>query len=108
MLHRLLWSWILHQPKADVSLRLQEVQNVVIASADQLYIFCASIAHCEAVTIGNQPVQPFQTPEENPLQLIQHFFNQKRIVLPVSRTLFCGEDQLPTIKTIRMIIQRSK
>ena len=50
----------------------------------------------------------FQTPEENPLQLIQHFFNQKRIVLPVSRTLFCGEDQLPTIKTIRMIIQRSK
>ena len=56
----------------------------------------------------HQPVQPFQTPEQDAFQLGAHLLHKKGIVRAVGRLVLGGQDELAAEETIRMVIQRGQ
>ena len=53
-------------------------------------------------------MQPFQTPEQDALQLGAHLFHKERVVRAVSRLVLGGQDELTAEETVRMVIQRGQ
>ena len=59
-------------PKADVALRLQELDHIVAAALDRLNIFSGLAGNAELIVVPNQPMQTIQTPEEDALLSLIH------------------------------------
>ena len=53
-------------------------------------------------------MQPFQTPEQDALQLGAHLLHKERVVRAVGRLVLGGQDELAAKEAIRMVVQRGQ
>ena len=53
-------------------------------------------------------MQPFQTPQQDALQLGTHLFDKERVIRAVSRLVLGGKDKLAAKEAVRMVIQRGQ
>ena len=53
-------------------------------------------------------MQPFQTPEQDALQLGAHLLHKERVIRAVGRLVLGGQDELAAEEAIRMVVQRGQ
>ena len=94
--------------EAEVTLRFQKIQDIVVAAFDGVQIAGSAGADRKLVVISQKPRQSFQAPEKDAFQFLTELFDQKRVVLPAGWTFFCGQDKLPPPEAVRVVIQRSQ
>ena len=94
--------------KAEVALRLHEVDDIVAAALDGVHVGGGSFADREAEIVLHQPVQPFQTPEQDAFQLGAHLLHKEGVVCAVGRLVLGGQDELAAEEAVRMVIQRGQ
>ena len=90
--------------QSDVSLRLHEIENVVIVTLDRFPVFTDAIALCKLEVVGNEPLQTFKSPEENSLGFGFHLLCKVGIVGSVHRLFLGGQHKLSAVKTIAAVI----
>ena len=90
------------------SLGLHEVDDIVAAALDGVHVGGGSFADREAEIVLHQPVQPFQTPEQDAFQLSAHLLHKERVIRAVSRLVLGGQDELTAEEAVRMVIQRGQ
>ena len=71
--------------EAEVALGLHEVDDIVAAALDGVHVGGGSFADREAEIVLHQPVQPFQTPEQDAFQLGAHLLYEEGGIRAVSR-----------------------
>ena len=94
--------------EAEIALGLHEVDDIVAAALDGVHIGGGSFADREAEIVLHQPVQPFQTPEQDAFQLGAHLLHKERVVCAVGRLVLSGQDKLAAEEAVRMVIQRGQ
>ena len=94
--------------ETEVALGLHEVDDIIAAALDGVHVGGGSFADREAEIVLHQPVQPFQTPQQNTLQLGTHLLHKERVVRAVSRLVFGGQDELAAEEAVRMVVQRGQ
>ena len=94
--------------KAEVALGFHEVNDIVAAALDGVHVGGGSFADREAEIVLHQPVQSFQTPEQDALQLGAHLLHKERVIRAVSRLVLGGQDELTAEEAVRMVIQRGQ
>jgi len=94
--------------EAEVALGFHEVDDIVAAAFDGVHVGGGSFADREAEVVLHQPVQPFQTPEQDALQFGAHLLHKERVVRAVSRLVLGGQDELAAEEAIRMVVQRGQ
>ena len=94
--------------EAEVALGLHKVDDIVAAAFDGIHVGGGSFADREAEIVLHQPVQPFQTPEQDALQLGTHLFHKERVIRAVGGLVLGGQDKLTAEKAVRMVIQRGQ
>ena len=94
--------------ETEVALGLHKVDDIVAAALDGVHVGGGSFADREAEVVLHQPVQPFQTPEQDALQLGAHLFDKERVIHAVGGLVLGGQDELATKETVRMVIQRGQ
>ena len=60
----------------------------------------------ELIIILNEPVQSFQTPEEDPFFFGCQLFSEVRVIVTVLRPVLCGQDDLTSEETVGMVMER--
>ncbi len=53
-------------------------------------------------------MQPFQTPEQDALQLGAHLLHEEGVICAVGRLVLGGQDELAAEEAVRMVIQRGQ
>ena len=91
--------------EAEVALGFHEVDDIVAAAFDGVHVGGGSFADREAEIVLHQPVQPFQTPEQDALQLGAHLLHKEGVIRAVSRLVLGGQDELAAKETVRMVVQ---
>ena len=91
--------------EAEVALGLHEVDDIVAAALDGVHVGRGSFADREAEIVLHQPVQPFQTPEQDAFQLGAHLLHKEGVICAVSRLVLGGQDELAAKETVRMVVQ---
>ena len=71
--------------EAEVALRFHEVDDIVAAALDGVHVGDGSFADREAEVVLHQPVQPFQTPQQDALQFGAHLFDKEGVIRAVGR-----------------------
>ena len=71
--------------EAEIALGLHEVDDIVAAALDGVHVGGGSFADREAEIVLHQPVQPFQTPEQDAFQLGAHLLHKEGVVRAVGR-----------------------
>ena len=94
--------------EAEVALGLHKVDDIVAAAFDGIHVGGGSFADREAEIVLHQPVQPFQTPEQDALQLGAHLLHKERVVCAIGRLVLSGQDKLTAKETVRMVVQRGQ
>ena len=94
--------------EAEIALGFHEVDDIVAAALDGVHVGSSFGADREAEVILHQPVQPFQTPQQDAFQLGTHLLHKERVVCAVGRLVFGGQDELTAKEAIRMVIQRGQ
>ena len=94
--------------EAEIALGLHEVDDIVAAALDGVHVGSGSFADREAEIVLHQPVQPFQTPEQDALQLGAHLLHKKRVIRAVGGLVLGGQDELTAKEAVRMVIQRGQ
>ena len=62
-----------------------------------------SFADREAEIVLHQPVQPFQTPEQDAFQLGAHLLHKEGVIRAVGRLVLGGQDELCLLYTSRCV-----
>ena len=65
--------------ETEVALGLHKVDDIVAAAFDGVHVGGGSFADREAEIVLHQPVQPFQTPEQDALQFGEHLLHKERV-----------------------------
>ena len=94
--------------EAEIALGLHEVDDIVAAALDGVHVGGGSFADREAEIVLHQPVQPFQTPEQDALQLGAHLLHKEGVVCAVGGLVLGGQDELAAKEAVRMVIQRGQ
>ena len=94
--------------EAEVALGLHEVDDIVAAALDGVHVGGGSFADREAEIVLHQPVQPFQTPEQDAFQLGAHLLHKEGVIRAVGRLVLSGQDKLAAKETVRMVVQRGQ
>ena len=71
--------------EAEVALGFHEVNDIVAAAFDGVHIGSGTFADCEAEVVLHQPVQSFQTPQQDAFQFGAHLLHKEGVVRAVSR-----------------------
>ena len=71
--------------EAEVALGLHKVNDIVAAALDGVHIGSGFGANRKAEVILYQPMQPFQTPEQDAIQLGAHLLDKERVIRTVGR-----------------------
>ena len=71
--------------EAEIALGFHEVNDIVAAALDGVHVGGGSFADREAEIVLHQPVQPFQTPEQDALQLGAYLLHKEGVVRAVGR-----------------------
>ena len=66
--------------EAEVALGFHEVDDIVAAAFDGVHVGGGSFADREAEIVLHQPMQPFQTPQQDALQLGAHLLDKERVI----------------------------
>ena len=91
--------------ETEVALGLHEVDDIVAAALDGVHVGSGSFADREAEIVLHQPVQPFQTPQQDALHLGTHLLHKEGVVCAVGRLVLCGQDELAAKEAVRMVVQ---
>ena len=91
--------------KAEAALGFHEVNDIVAAALDGVHVGGGSFADREAEIVLHQPVQPFQTPEQDALQFGAHLLHKEGVIHAVGRLVLGGQDKLAAKETVRMVVQ---
>ena len=91
--------------EAEIALGLHEVDDVVAAALDGVHVGGGSFADREAEIVLHQPVQPFQTPEQDAFQLGAHLLHEERVIRAVGGLVLGGQDELAAKEAVRMVVQ---
>lgn len=94
--------------EADVALRAQKLNDIVAAALDRFYILPGLSADGEPVIVGQQSVQPFQTPQEDSFHFGHEFLHKERIVGTVRRPVLGGQHNLAAKETVRLVMEGSQ
>ena len=94
--------------ETEVALGLHKVDDIVAAAFDGVHVGSSFGADREAEIVLHQPMQPFQTPQQDALQLGAHLFHKEGVIRAVGRLVFGGQDKLAAEEAIRMVIQRGQ
>ena len=94
--------------EAEIALGLHEVDDIVAAALDGVHVGGGSFADRETEVVLHQPVQPFQTPEQDAFQLGAHLLHKERVIRAVSRLVLGGQDELTAEEAVRMVVQRGQ
>ena len=94
--------------EAKVALGFHEVNDVVAAALDGVHVGSGTFADGKAEIILHQPVQPFQTPQQDAFQLGAHLLHEERVIRAVGGLVLGGQDELAAKETVRMVIQRGQ
>ena len=78
--------------ETEVALGLHEVDDVVAAAFDGVHVGGGSFADREAEVVLHQPVQPFQTPEQDAFQFGAHLLHKEGVVRAIGRLVLGGQD----------------
>ena len=89
--------------KAEVTLGLHEVDDIVAAALDGVHVGGGSFADREAEIVLHQPVQSFQTPQQDAFQLGAHLLHKEGIIRAVGRLVFGGQDELTAEEAILIV-----
>ena len=89
----------------EVALRLHELHDVVSISHGSVDITLCPFTDGKVVVVLNQPVQPFQCPQEDALLFLTEFFCQERIVYSVGITVFGFQDNLSSEESVAAIME---
>ena len=84
---------------------MQKLNHIVAAALDRLHIFFGLTGNAELIVVPDQPVQPLQTPEEDPLLFTQQLVHQKRIVRSACGPVFGGQHDLAAKETVGLVVQ---
>ena len=76
--------------EAEVAFGLHKVDDIVAAALDGVHVGGGSFADGKAEIVLHQPVQPFQTPEQDALQLGAHLLHKEGVIRAVSRLVLSG------------------
>jgi len=90
--------------EAKVALGFHEVDDIVAAALNGVHVGSGSFADREAEIVLHQPVQPFQTPQQDALQLGTHLLHKERVIRAVGRLVLGGQDKLAAEEAIRMVV----
>ena len=71
--------------KAEVALGLHKVDDIVAAALDGVHVGSGFGADREAEVILHQPVQSYQTPQQDAFQLGAHLLHKEGVVRAVGR-----------------------
>ena len=91
--------------EADISLRLQKLNDIVAAALDRFHVLNGLSADGELLIVCKQSVQSLQTPQKDTLHLGHELFHEKRIVGTVSRSVLGGKHNLTAKETVRLVMQ---
>ena len=91
--------------ETEIALGLHEVDDIVAAAFDGVHVGSGSFADRETEIVLHQPVQSFQTPQQDALQLGAHLFHKEGVIRAVSRLVLGGQDKLAAKETVRMVVQ---
>ena len=91
--------------EAEVALGFHEVDDIVAAALDGVHVGGGSFADREAEIVLHQPVQPFQTPEQDAFQLGAHLLHKEGVINAVGGFVLGGQDKLAAKEAVRMVIQ---
>ena len=94
--------------EAEVTLRFHEVDDIIAAALDGIHVGGGSFADGEAEVVLHQPVQPFQTPEQDAFQLGAYLLHKEGVIRAVGRLVLGGQDKLAAKEAVRMVIQRGQ
>ena len=94
--------------EAEVAFGLHEVDDIVAAALDGVHVGGGSFADREAEVVLHQPVQPFQTPQQDAFQLGTHLFDKERVIHAVGGLVLGGQDELTAKEAVRMVVQRGQ
>ena len=94
--------------EAEIALGLHEVDDIVAAALDGVHVGSGSFADRETEIVLYQPVQSFQTPEQDAFQLGAHLLHEEGVVRAVSRLVLGGQDELTAEEAVRMVVQRGQ
>jgi len=94
--------------ECHITLRIEKVQNVVGIPNCGRDIVLGSLADGEVVAIGNQPPQSLQHPEKDPLFFGNQFFSKKRVIEPIRRLVFGGQNDLAAKETVAAVVKCSQ
>ena len=94
--------------EAEIALGFHKVNDIVAAALDGVHVGGGFRADRETEVVLHQPVQSFQTPQQDALQLGAHLFDKERVIYTVSRFVLGGQDKLAAEEAIRMVVQRSQ
>lgn len=93
-------------PQPDVPLRAQEQQHIVGLAARVLAVCLCLRAFREAEVTTLQAAQPFETPEEDALDLAAELVREKGVILPVWRLFLHRQNELAAVKAVRVVVER--
>ena len=88
----------------EVALGFHEVDNIVAAALDGVHVGSGSFADRETEIVLNQPMQPFQTPEQDAFQLGAHLLHKEGVIHAVGGLVLGGQDELAAKEAIRMVV----
>ena len=94
--------------ESEIALGFHEVDDIVAAALDSVHVGSSTFADCEAEIVLHQPVQSFQTPQQDALQFGAHLLYEEGVVRAVGGLVLGCQDKLAAKETVRMVIQRGQ
>ena len=86
--------------EAEITLGLHEVDDVVAAALGGVYVGGGFRADRKSEVILHQPVRPFQTPQQDALQLSIHLLHREGAVRAVGRLVLGGQDMSSLVERL--------
>ena len=89
-----------------ISVGIQKRNDVILIFHQILQVLLCPVADAELKSIPDQSVKAFQAPQYDSFRLLDQFVPQIPVVLPVSRTLFCRQENLSAVESVGLIMER--
>ena len=78
--------------EAEIALGHHEVDDIIAAALDGVYVGSGFRADRKSEVILHQPVRPFQTPQQDALHLGTHLLHKEGVVRAIGRLVLGGQD----------------
>lgn len=91
--------------KPDIAAGLQKGRDIVAVGKGFLQILLGLLTLGKNEVIFNKPVQSLEHPEEYPLRFLLELLYKEAVIHPISRSVLGGQNQLPTVEGIRVVIE---